>query len=568
MSVEYWTTHSLDKLFPQSEMPARAAREIRLKAAGNESEDAQIVVRPTRTLTRARVSFTHLQTPGGSRIDAGQISGHWQWYTYVLRNPPHSKDPSSWLRDAPNFFPDAFVEDEEIRIASDWTQAMWVRIRIPAQQEPGEYHGRAMLCYETDDGERAEQTIPISLTVWPFSLPGEKSFRHTEWFSARALATWYNLKEWSEEHWEWIEKCAMDMFDHHQDTILTSFHDLVTVTEKSAGTWDFDFTQLDRWIELFRKHGVTFIECGHIAGQRAWGQAFIWRRFPVFDEAGREIESYGPEQMDERDFAAPMERFLKGIYAHLEERFGLERLMQHIADEPLADNMDSWVAISEQVKSWLPDGIPNIDAVICEELIGKVDIRVPQLQEIKAEAPAAVDEELWSYTCLAPQGHHPNRFLDFESIRNRIIFWINFSRNLGGYLHWGYNQWHPWGPPRPKSVKLSPWTDAAAMTIYNTDWQPLPAGDPHIVYPGAESICSSIRWEVVRKGIEDIELLRMLENAAAAAPSNDPNRNAAAALLDNIRTDLACDSQNYTRSEEDLLSAREQAGDLLARLVS
>ena len=137
--------------------------------------------------------------------------------------------------------------------------------------------------------------------------------------------------------------------------------------------------------------------------------------------------------MDETDFATAMERYLKAIYAHLEERFGLERLMQHIADEPLAGNMDSWVAISEQVKSWLPEGIPNIDAVICEELIGKVDIRVPQLQEIKADAPAYPGEDLWSYTCLAPQGHHPNRFLDFESIRNRIIFWINFSRNLKGY---------------------------------------------------------------------------------------------------------------------------------------
>ena len=105
------------------------------------------------------------------------------------------------------------------------------------------------------------------------------------------------------------------------------------------------------------------------------------------------------------------------------------------------------------------------------------------------------------------------------------------------------------------------------MTIYNTDWQPLPAGDPHIVYPGVESICSSIRWEVVRKGIEDIELLRMLENAAAAAPSNDPSRKAAAALLDNIRNNLACDSQTYTRRDDELLSAREQAGELLAKLV-
>ncbi|NCC84735.1 MAG: DUF4091 domain-containing protein, partial [Clostridia bacterium] len=39
----------------------------------------------------------------------------------------------------------------------------------------------------------------------------------------------------------------------------------------------------------------------------------------------------------------------------------------------------------------------------------------------------------------------------------------------------------------------------------------LPAGDTHVVYPGDEGPLSSVRFESQREGIEDLELLRLLE---------------------------------------------------------
>jgi hypothetical protein len=39
----------------------------------------------------------------------------------------------------------------------------------------------------------------------------------------------------------------------------------------------------------------------------------------------------------------------------------------------------------------------------------------------------------------------------------------------------------------------------------------LPPGDDHLVYPGPMGPLSSIRWEAMRDGIEDYEMLKLLQ---------------------------------------------------------
>src|SRR5512140_1597685 len=118
MAVEYWVTHSLDKVFPDSGCPPRGSREIALKAARNETEDAQIVLRIPRGLEigEAKFAFSDLTGPKGAKLPKKHLAGHWVWYTYVLNNPPANRDPSSYLRKAPAFFPDGFLEQQQIAI--------------------------------------------------------------------------------------------------------------------------------------------------------------------------------------------------------------------------------------------------------------------------------------------------------------------------------------------------------------------------------------------------------------------------------------------------------------------
>lgn len=568
MAIELWTTHSLDKLFPESRKPGGATEDIRLKAARNETEDAQVALRtPTGLEIReASCSLPDLIGPGGKIIASKNLSASWVWYIYVLNNPPANRDPSSYLRKAPAFFPDAFLEEKTIFIRDEWTQPLWVSVTVPKGTPAGEYRGRLGLDLVERKGDKHHFEVPISVTVWPFTLPDQNHLRHTEWFWPLTLAKYYHLEPWSEPHWTWIERAASDMGRHRQDMILTAFTELVDGVQTRSGRLKCDFSRLDRWVTIMRKAGLEWIEGAHVAGRGGgWESDFVWRRFPVLGEDGKPIDT-SREKLSEEQFEPYLERFLKAIHAHLKQKGWANRYVQHVADEPIPANEQSWVYRAGRVRQWLP-GVPTIDAVETEGLVGYVDMRVPQIQEITPQRKRNPGEELWSYVCLVPQGQYPNRFLDYPSIRNRIIFWLSWSMNLKGFLHWGYNSWRAWQGV-PADIDISPWQDASAGSIYCADRNPLPAGDPHLVYPGKRGICSSLRWEVIRKGCEDFEYLYLLEQAAEGASKGDRAAAAARRLLARVKTEIAPDPLRHTRDDRALLAAREQAGELLGKLAT
>jgi len=569
MSLEnelaYWTTHSLDKVFPESLPPPTAGGQICLRAARGETEDAQVAIRVPKGTHIAEAAFcaSELRGPEGSVIPAQNVSCHWQWFIYVTHNPPANTDPRTYLRKAPAFFPDAFLEQHKIAIRDEWTQPLWVSVKVPADAREGRYRGSIQVHMTERGGEECCLVIPVSLTVWPFELPDTFHLHHTEWFFAEAFCEYYGVQEWSEDHWRWIERAARDMAAHKQDMILTRFQNLVRITQRSDGSFAFEFSRLDRWLQTFKKAGVSWIEGGHVARRSAgWESDFAWLRFPVYNEAGAPVDTSG-DAMGEEEFARIVEALLKATYAHLKQKGWHEQYVQHIADEPVPSNEASWCRISGMVRQWLPQ-VRRIDAVMAGGLEGYVELRVPQIQEITGPSALIAPEELWCYVCLAPQGIYPNRFLDYASIRNRIIFWLCWTLGLKGFLHWGYNAWRAW-QGCPVSIRVSPWTDATGASIYCQDRTPLPAGDPHIVYPGRESICSSIRWETVRKGFEDFEYLYLLQELAENAPGGE-TREKAEALLERVRTEIAPDPARHTHDETLLLSTRLRMGELISAL--
>jgi hypothetical protein len=85
---------------------------------------------------------------------------------------------------------------------------------------------------------------------------------------------------------------------------------------------------------------------------------------------------------------------------------------------------------------------------------------------------------------------HPNNFMISPAVEARMLPWFSAKYNLDGYLRWAYNSWpeNVYGLPVYKYVE----------------------GDEYQVYPGPEGPVSSIRWELLKDGIEDYELIRTL----------------------------------------------------------
>jgi hypothetical protein len=568
MAFDWWVTHSLDKVFPESERPLDPPVRIALKAALGETEDAQFAIRPHKgsPYTSAGAIAQDLKGQHGRRIPASAIRVCWEWFVYVTHNPPWTNDPSTYLRKAPAFFPDAFIEAPELRNVKDtWTQPAWVSVAVPRDARPGDYSGSLRVELKSPAGVVDTIDIPMTVTVWPFAIPAKSSLRHTEWFFPNILADYYRIEHWSEPHWAWLAKVAANMAKHRQDTILLPLELLIQVSRNRFGRLAFDFTRFDRYVRLFLKAGLSWLEGGHLISRTGdWNSSFGWNRFPVTGADGRTMDT-GRAAMSDEAFTPFVEGLLRALYAHLKKRGWLACYVQHIGDEPVETNWQSWRAFQGQVASWM-SGVRTIDAAMCNELAGKMDIRVPQIHHVGGPHPRHPDEELWCYVCLAPQGWRPNRFIDYTSLKNRIIFWICWSLRLKGFLHWGYNYWKPWAG-LTADVPVNPWFDGTAGSIYAQDRLPLPAGDPHIVYPGRDSICDSLRWEVVRKGMEDFELLTLLERASQGCRGAPRDRAAAQRLVRRIREEIAVDSDHFVTDEAALLAIREEAGDLVARLT-
>jgi hypothetical protein len=133
-----------------------------------------------------------------------------------------------------------------------------------------------------------------------------------------------------------------------------------------------------------------------------------------------------------------------------------------------------------------------------------LDIWVPQLDYMNTDyefynKQHQSGKEIWTYTCLNPKFEYANRFIELPLLRTRYIHWINYKYNIPGYLHWGLNFWHPEG------------AFGEQTSIQYEGGNILPGGDGWIIYPRDGKLLSSIRFDVMRDGIVDYELFRMLE---------------------------------------------------------
>jgi hypothetical protein len=230
----------------------------------------------------------------------------------------------------------------------------------------------------------------------------------------------------------------------------------------------------------------------------------------------------------------------------LKERGWQGIYFQHILDEAHGAEPPYYAKFAEIVHRELP-GVPTLDAVdaarMPTELEENCDVWVPQLGKFDDQMEMMrrrIDggHEVWFYTCLYPQKRYPNRLLDFPLLKVRLLHWVNYRYNFTGFLHWGGNYWTP-----------DPMKDTQPVIDNNTEL--LPPGDAFIVYPDRAhlSVRSSIRFEAMREGLEDYEMLRVLESRSPQAAQRLSLR-AVSSFTEYVR-----DPVEFRRIEQSLLEA-------------
>lgn len=532
--LHVWAIDPLTKVLPHTTVVAQPVAKVRMEAVRNEYESAQVVVTAGTKGAKLQLQTTPVQGSDGPkpRIEAAFLG-----FVPVRRGTQQTPD-NHLVAKPPAEIPDPILEARTVNVLPGENQPIWLTVYVPKGCSAGVYTSELVV---TADNEHCR--IPVSILVRAVTLPDERTLQVTNWYSPGNIAAGHGLAKNSEAYWKMLESYARVMADHRQNLARALLFDLITAREDAQGRLTFDFSLFDRWVDVFKRAGVLgTIEGSHLAYRSSWKDPDFLGHRPITrlpDGSEKVWEKVKVTSSQQRDF---LSQFLPALRQHLEKTGWLNHYVQHLADEPVALNAKSYNGLAEMVHELLP-GVKTIDATMCREVAGSVDIWVPQPSEIDKNwdfflSRKKLGEQIWIYTCLSPKGRYMNRFIDYHLLGTRLMHWMNFKYDFPGYLHWGLNFWL--GDPFQNVERGYP------------EAGNLPAGDSHIVYPGRFGPVRSIRLEAMRDGVEDFELLRMLSLS---------NKKKAQDICDSVvrsMTDYTLDPAEFRRVRTRLLDAIEE----------
>jgi hypothetical protein len=537
-TLRTWFVDSLIKVFPSDAPERHRLVTPEFWCARNQQVSVQLAVRSVVPVPAMTVEVPPLEMRGGGKI--ADVRVRQVGYVIVGSHTPDTP-PEELVGEAPGWYPDPLL-DFPLDLEARRTHSVWVTVRVPAEARPGIYHGAIRL----RAGNRLVASAPFRLRVAAATVPEQRSLKVTNWFDLddKVSQQFYGVSAFSEEWWTLVENVAHVMADHRQNVILTPLMELIQ-PRVEGNEIRYDFANFDRWVETFRRAGaIGYIEGGHLLGRS--GESYEGSlEIPTFQLVGGQIRKESLPADDPR-----VEQFLAGflgaLNAHLEEKGWKSIYYQHILDEAHGPEPPYYKRFAEVVRRYLP-GIPTMDAVdaahMPEELQESCDIWVPQLGRFDDQMDLLrrrieSGHEVWFYTCLVPNGRYLNRLLDYPLLKVRLLHWLNFRHNLVGFLHWGGNYWTP-----------EPMKDTQPVINANTTL--LPPGDAFIMYPDRanKSVLSSIRFEAMREGIEDYELLQLLKTKNPT----EANRLAEAAIVS--FTEYVRDPVAFRKLQRELLEA-------------
>lgn len=502
--ITVWPVDSLIKVFPNDRPRAHSVANS-FWAARGQHLSLQFAMRSASPLKNLSAQV-NLKNTKGEPI--GGIAVRQVGYV-VVGSHTNDTPPDELIGEAPGWYPDP-LWNLPMDLDKDRTSSLWITVAVPADAASGLYQGTLVL----RAGKRILARREFRVHVLSATVPSQRSLKVTNWFNVSDAESrqFYNAPQFSDAWWTLIENLGKVMAEHRQNMILTPVMDLMT-PHLDNGLISYDFSNLDRWVETFRRAGVVgSIEGGHLLGRAGSYDAALTVPAYVIDNGKVVRQELAPDDPRVEPY---LTAYLSALNAHLTEKNWKSIYFQHILDEPHGAEPPQYARIAELVHRNLP-GVLTMDAIdaseMRDELKNNCDIWVPQLGRFDSQMELIRDRiqsghEVWFYTCLFPNKRYLNRLMDYPLLKVRLLHWLNFRYGFTGFLHWGWNFWTP-----------EPVKDTQPVIDANT--QLLPSGDAFIVYPdrAGKSVFSSIRLETMREGIEDYELLMSLrqKNPAVA----------------------------------------------------
>ncbi len=493
---------SLEKIFPEAE-PRHTAAALRLSSLLEETVSFQIVCCYD---GRDNQFFqVKVASPLADRITVREV---------VLAPsafPCYRETDEGYLRTTPGLFPDILRElsANQVKLVAGQSRSLWVDVEVHKDSTPGIYPVQVEL--HNADGS-VSGSVTAEIKIIGAILPG-LHIKHTEWFHGDCLADYYRVEACSDEHFHIMEnfiKAAakrdinmilVPQFTPPLDTAVGGERTTMQLVEVTVtnGSYEFEFTNMKRFIELCLKNGIRYLEMSHLFTQ--WGAKAAPKIMADVD--GRYRRIFGWDTLsDSREYEKFLHSYLPQLTQKLKE-WGVEDITCfHLSDEPHLEHMESYEKARKLVYPYLKDFM-LIDALSDYNFYEKGLIEQPvcSIDRIEVFLEKKVPK-LWSYYCTSEYLKVSNRFMSMASYRNRVYGIQTYLSNVDGILHWAYNFYNT----QYSLSKINPYevTDCGMS---------FPSGDSFLVYPGKDQKPEeSIRIMVLYEAMTDIRALKLLES--------------------------------------------------------
>ena len=429
-----------------------------------------------------------------------------------VRNVPvglavmHDAD-DDYLRREPGLYPDLLTENALGRLYSYPAQrcCLWLDVE-PAGMAAGEYP--VTIRMGVPEGEKFERTLTVR--VLPGELP-KQTLQHTRWFYCDCICEAYGVEMGSERFWRLAEQFMAVAVKRGINAILTPIHtppldtavgtermttQLVGV-EKTDDGYKFDFSDLDRWVEMGLRVGVEYFEMAHLFTQ--WGAKAAPKIVAKVNGEVKRILGWDTAA-DSPEYVEFLNQYLPALCAHLRELGIAEKCFFHISDEPRPEMLEDYYAAKKIVEPHLK-GFPIRDALSSYEFYSQGVVKTPIVATnhiqpfIDANVPG-----LWCYYCIGQYKKVSNSFMAMPGARTRILGLQMYWYGIEGFLQWGFNFYHN----QYSYDVIDPYlvTDGDGFA---------PAGDTFLVYPGPDGPEESLRMMQMNEAFQDMRALQWLE---------------------------------------------------------
>jgi hypothetical protein len=414
----------------------------------------------------------------------------WDFVGSVLlpSNAPN-QPPDAVVRQAPARFPDYLMREKRMDIKSKKYQAVWLTIEIPKNAPEGNFEGLV-----TVKSVQGEKTLPLSLTIYPITLPEERHLKIAVRYSLNRIEKYHGVKKYSDDWYEVLKRYADNMASHRQNVIQASLGD-IEIGLAENGDLHFDFTRYDEFIQIFMNTGkMDFIETGYGLTRFGEGDWFsteiVLSDFPVKDlVTGKTVIMPGEKIVP---------YLLPALESHMRIKGWLDITLLSVRNEPSLHNAIPYVEMSDYFHHLAPD-LKQFESLETT-MTGGVDIPGPKLDHLATwydsfrEAQLKGTEVCYYIVGIYQGSRYPNKTIDVPIMDSRIMPWLNYKYNLSGIKHWGWNSWTE-----------DPFNDVGQHL-----------GDGWHVYPVPGGVLNSLRWEQMRNGIQDYEYLYLLREKIQA----------------------------------------------------